>query len=98
MNSSALPFSNLIITPGPPLWPISPPPSSPRPGINGTRRGKEWIMWDLNHISWELGRLVLAAVVGGAIGFERETHGQAAGLRTFILVSVGGCVMMMLSL
>jgi putative Mg2+ transporter-C (MgtC) family protein len=55
-------------------------------------------MWDLNHISWELGRLVLAAVVGAAIGFERETHGQAAGLRTFILVSVGACLMMMLSL
>ena len=46
-------------------------------------------MWDLNHITWELARLVLAAVVGAAIGFEREAHGQAAGLRTFILVSVG---------
>ena len=46
-------------------------------------------MWDLNHITWELARLVLAAVVGAAIGFEREAHGQAAGLRTFILISVG---------
>jgi len=55
-------------------------------------------MWDLNHITWELARLVLAALVGAAIGFERETHGQAAGLRTFILVSVGACLMMMLSL
>ena len=55
-------------------------------------------MWDVNHITWELTRLVLAAVVGAAIGFEREAHGQAAGLRTFILVSVGACLMMMLSL
>jgi putative Mg2+ transporter-C (MgtC) family protein len=55
-------------------------------------------MWDLNHITWELIRLLLAAVVGAAIGFEREAHGQAAGLRTFILVSVGACLMMMLSL
>jgi len=55
-------------------------------------------MWDVNHITWELFRLVLAAVVGAAIGFEREAHGQAAGLRTFILVSVGACLMMMLSL
>jgi putative Mg2+ transporter-C (MgtC) family protein len=55
-------------------------------------------MWDVNHITWELSRLVLAAVVGAAIGFERETHGQAAGLRTFILVTVGACLMMMLSL
>jgi putative Mg2+ transporter-C (MgtC) family protein len=55
-------------------------------------------MWDLNHITWELSRLVIAAVLGAAIGFEREAHGQAAGLRTFILVSVGACLMMMLSL
>jgi len=36
--------------------------------------------------------------VGAAIGFEREAHGQAAGLRTFILISVASCLMMMLSL
>jgi putative Mg2+ transporter-C (MgtC) family protein len=55
-------------------------------------------MFDWQHITWELGRLVIAALVGAAIGFEREAHGQAAGLRTFILVSVGACLMMMLSL
>jgi putative Mg2+ transporter-C (MgtC) family protein len=55
-------------------------------------------MWDWQYISWELARLVIAAGVGAAIGFEREAHGQAAGLRTFILVSVGACLMMMLSL
>jgi putative Mg2+ transporter-C (MgtC) family protein len=55
-------------------------------------------MVDWQHITWELVRLVIAAAIGGAIGFERETHGQAAGLRTFILVSVGACLMMMLSL
>jgi putative Mg2+ transporter-C (MgtC) family protein len=41
---------------------------------------------------------VIAAGVGAAIGFEREAHGQSAGLRTFILISVGACLMMMLSL
>lgn len=55
-------------------------------------------MWDVEHITWELARLVIAAGVGAAIGFEREAHGQAAGLRTFILVTVGACLMMMLSL
>ncbi len=55
-------------------------------------------MFDWHHITWELARLVIAAAIGGAIGFERETHGQAAGLRTFILVAVGACLMMMLSL
>jgi len=52
-------------------------------------------MWDLQMI---FGKLVLAAVIGAAIGFERETHGQAAGLRTNILVCVGSCLLMMLSL
>jgi putative Mg2+ transporter-C (MgtC) family protein len=55
-------------------------------------------MWDIQHITWELARLFIAAGVGAAIGFEREAHGQAAGLRTFILVTVGACLMMMLSL
>ena len=55
-------------------------------------------MWDWQQISWELSKLVYAALIGGAIGFEREAHGQAAGLRTNILVCVGACLMMMLSL
>jgi putative Mg2+ transporter-C (MgtC) family protein len=45
-----------------------------------------------------LGKLILAALLGGAIGFERESHGQAAGLRTNLLVTIGSCLMMMLSL
>jgi putative Mg2+ transporter-C (MgtC) family protein len=55
-------------------------------------------MWDWQHVYWDLTKLVIAAVIGGAIGFEREAHGQAAGLRTYILVSVGACLMMMLSM
>ena len=43
-------------------------------------------------------KLILAAVLGSFIGFERETHGQAAGLRTNVLVCVGSCLLMMLSL
>jgi putative Mg2+ transporter-C (MgtC) family protein len=55
-------------------------------------------MWDWQHVYWDLTKLVIAALIGGAIGFEREAHGQAAGLRTYILVSVGACLMMMLSM
>jgi putative Mg2+ transporter-C (MgtC) family protein len=55
-------------------------------------------MFDLQSSLLELGKLVLAALLGGAIGFERETHGQAAGVRTNILVGVGACLMMILSL
>src|SRR3972149_5039668 len=43
-------------------------------------------------------KLILAALMGGAIGFERESHGQAAGIRTNLIVSLGACLMMMLSL
>ncbi len=43
------------------------------------------------------GRILLAALVGGAIGFERELRGRAAGLRTHILVCVGAAVVMMVA-
>jgi putative Mg2+ transporter-C (MgtC) family protein len=45
-----------------------------------------------------IAKLFLAALLGGAIGFERESHGQSAGLRTNLLVALGSCLMMMLSL
>ena len=34
-------------------------------------------------------RLMVAALLGGLIGLERQSHGRAAGLRTNILVCVG---------
>ena len=52
----------------------------------------------MDSITYEIGKLLLAAVVGGAIGFEREAHGQAAGFRTYLIVGVASCLMMMLSL
>lgn len=55
-------------------------------------------MLDFNFNLTEVGKLILAALLGGAIGFERESHGQAAGIRTNLLVSVGACLMMLLSL
>ncbi len=42
-------------------------------------------------------KLVLAALLGSAVGLEREVHGRAAGLRTHLLVSLGAGVFMMLS-
>lgn len=52
----------------------------------------------MDTITSDVGKLLLAAVVGGAIGFEREAHGQAAGFRTYLIVGVASCLMMMLSL
>ena len=44
-----------------------------------------------------LWRLVLAATLGGFIGIEREIHGRPAGFRTHLLVTVGACLMMVVS-
>ncbi|MFP4056194.1 MAG: MgtC/SapB family protein [Candidatus Brocadiia bacterium] len=40
-------------------------------------------------------RLVLATVLAGAIGLERESHGRPAGLRTHIMVCLGACLVML---
>lgn len=42
-------------------------------------------------------RLLLAAVLGGAIGLERELRDQPAGFRTHILVAVGACLFALVS-
>ena len=43
--------------------------------------------------TWEaLGRVALAALLGGMIGLDRELRGHAAGLRTNILVSAAAAV------
>jgi putative Mg2+ transporter-C (MgtC) family protein len=43
-------------------------------------------------------RLVVSALVGGIIGFERERMEKPAGLRTYTLVSIGSCLFTLLSL
>lgn len=45
-----------------------------------------------------IGRILLAFILGGAIGFEREREEKPAGLRTHILVAVGSCLFTILSL
>jgi putative Mg2+ transporter-C (MgtC) family protein len=37
-------------------------------------------------------RLLLAALLGGALGYERERSGKAAGLRTHMLVAIGAAL------
>jgi putative Mg2+ transporter-C (MgtC) family protein len=43
-------------------------------------------------------RLVIAAALGLAIGFEREIHGHPAGLRTHMLVALGSALFTVLSI
>jgi putative Mg2+ transporter-C (MgtC) family protein len=44
-----------------------------------------------------LARLILAAVLGGAIGAERELNDQPAGLRTHMLLTTGACLFTLVS-
>jgi putative Mg2+ transporter-C (MgtC) family protein len=37
-------------------------------------------------------RLLMAAILGGILGFEREQKGKAAGVRTHMLVSLGAAL------
>lgn len=37
-------------------------------------------------------RLLMAAVLGGILGFERESQGKSAGVRTHMLVSLGAAL------
>jgi putative Mg2+ transporter-C (MgtC) family protein len=42
--------------------------------------------------STDVGRLMLAGLCGAVVGWEREAHEKAAGLRTHILLAVGACL------
>ncbi len=50
------------------------------------------------HIVTVLLRVVLAALAGALVGFERAAHGRAAGLRTHMAVSVGAALTVMIGL
>ena len=42
-------------------------------------------------------RLVVAVLIGGLVGLERELKGKPAGMRTNILICLGACLLMILS-
>src|SRR6201987_6243782 len=44
-----------------------------------------------------VGRLLLAAVLGGAVGLERELRHEPAGLRTMMLISIGAALFTIIS-
>jgi putative Mg2+ transporter-C (MgtC) family protein len=44
------------------------------------------------------GKLGLAALLGGLVGLEREMHSQPAGLRTHMIVALGSCLLMLVSI
>ena len=61
--------------------------------------------WTVGEHQWPIGNLVLClialvlcVVLVGAVGIEREKRGRSAGLRTHLLVGVGSCIIMMISI
>lgn len=59
--------------------------------MSGTFRELPGLLTSFNTCS-AVFRIVLAAIMGGCIGFERGQHGRAAGLRTHILVCIGAAL------
>lgn len=47
---------------------------------------------DVEQITRILMRLLLAALLGGMLGYEREHQGKAAGIRTHMLVAMGAAL------
>jgi putative Mg2+ transporter-C (MgtC) family protein len=45
-----------------------------------------------HHATQVVVRLFLAATLGGVLGYERERHGKAAGMRTHMLVAIGAMI------
>jgi len=42
-------------------------------------------------------RLLIAAILGAVVGYEREARGRDAGVRTFAAVSLGSCAFAIIS-
>ncbi|MFN2425317.1 MAG: MgtC/SapB family protein, partial [Candidatus Binatia bacterium] len=63
--------------------------------IADTLRGEFGDIPDVAHLTRVTSRMLLAAILGGVLGFEREHQGKAAGLRTHMLVALGSSLFVM---
>ena len=59
-----------------------------------------WVVdgWPLGNLLLCIIALLLSVVLCGIIGIERERRGRSAGLRTHLLVGVGSCMLMIISI
>lgn len=57
-----------------------------------------WFFMEFTSDIAMLSRLLLASLLGGLIGLEREIHGRPAGFRTHLLVSLGSCLFALTSI
>jgi len=51
---------------------------------------------DATHITRITLRLLVAAVLGGLLGYEREQKGKSAGVRTHMLVAIGAALFVLI--
>lgn len=54
--------------------------------------------WPVGNLFLVLIAIVLSVILCGVIGIEREWRGRSAGLRTHLLVGVGSCIIMIISI
>ena len=54
--------------------------------------------WPWGNLLLSVIAIVLCVLLTGVVGFEREKRGRSAGLRTHLLVGVGSCVIMIISI
>lgn len=53
---------------------------------------------DVTEITTVTIRLLMAALLGGILGFEREQRGKAAGIKTHMLVAIGSALFILIPL
>lgn len=51
---------------------------------------------DVTEITTVVIRLLMAALLGGILGFEREQRGKAAGIKTHMLVAIGSALFVLI--
>lgn len=66
--------------------------------IYGTIRAEFADVPNIKELTRLLLRLTLAVVLGGLIGWERESAGKAAGLRTHMMVALGSALFVLVPL
>lgn len=54
--------------------------------------------WPIGNFILVLIALLLSVILCGLVGIEREKRGRSAGLRTHLLVGVGSCIIMIISI
>jgi putative Mg2+ transporter-C (MgtC) family protein len=66
--------------------------------ISGTFVAEFSDLKDVTEITTVTIRLLMAALLGGILGFEREQRGKAAGIKTHMLVAIGSALFVLIPL